>query len=75
MPNFSGKVQYPKTRDSKGVYQWVSPAGFSAPVAAWNGGPNLGFGNAGKDIVVGPGRTNFSTNLYKAFAHHGTDTL
>ena len=43
-------------------------AGFSQPVAAWNGGPNLGFGNAGRDIVVGPGRTNFSTNLYKSFA-------
>jgi hypothetical protein len=66
-PDFSGKVQYPKARNSKGVYQWVSPSGFSAPVASWNGGPNLGFGNAHKDIVVGPGRTNFSTNLYKAF--------
>jgi hypothetical protein len=67
-PNFSGKVQYPKTRDSKGVYQFVSPTGFSQPVAAWNGGPNLGFGNAGRDIVVGPGRTNFSTSIYKSFA-------
>jgi hypothetical protein len=66
-PDFSGKVQYPKARNSKGVYQWVSPSGFSAPVASWNGGPNLGFGNAHRDIVVGPGRTNFSTNLYKAF--------
>lgn len=67
-PNFTGKVQYPKTRDSKGIYQWVSPTGFSQPVAAWNGGPNLGFGNAGRDIVVGPGRTNFGTNVYKSFA-------
>jgi len=66
-PDFNGKVQYPKARNSKGVYQWVSPSGFSAPVASWNGGPNLGFGNAHKDVVVGPGRTNFSTNLYKAF--------
>ena len=67
-PNFSGKVAYPKTRDSNGVYQWVSPTGFSQPTAAWNGGPNLGFGNAGRDIVVGPGRTNFGTNVYKSFA-------
>ncbi|HEY2472236.1 MAG TPA: TonB-dependent receptor [Terracidiphilus sp.] len=67
-PNFSGKVQYPKTRDAKSIYQWVSPNGFSQPVASWNGGPNLGFGNAGRDIVVGPGRTNFSTSLYKSFA-------
>jgi hypothetical protein len=67
-PNFSGKVQYPKTRDANGVYQWVAPTGFTQPVAAWNGGSNLGFGNAGRDIVVGPGRTNFGTNLYKSFA-------
>jgi len=67
-PNFTGKVQYPKARNASGVYQWVAPAGFTQPVAAWNGGPNLGFGNAGRDIVVGPGRTNFGTNLYKSFA-------
>jgi hypothetical protein len=67
-PNFSGKVTYPKKVNAKGVYQYVSPAGFSAPVAAWNGGPNLGFGNAGRDIVVGPGRINFGTNIYKDFA-------
>jgi hypothetical protein len=66
-PDFSGKVKYPKARNSKGIYQWVSPTGFSAPVAAWNGGPNLGFGNARRDVVVGPGRTNFGTNIYKAF--------
>ncbi len=67
-PNFTGKVKYPKAVNTKGVYQWVSFDGFSSPVASWNGGPNLGFGNAGRDIVVGPGRTNFSTNLYKDFA-------
>jgi hypothetical protein len=38
------------------------------PVAGFEGGPNLGFGNAGKDAVVGPGRTNFTTALYKSFA-------
>lgn len=67
-PNISGKVQYPKGKDSQGIYQWVSSAGFTAPVAAWNGGPNLGFGNAGRDIVAGPGGTDFSTSLYKSFA-------
>jgi hypothetical protein len=67
-PNFAGKVHYPKSRNSKGVYQWVSADGFSQPTASWDGGPNLGFGNAGRDIVVGPGRTNFTTSLYKAFA-------
>ncbi len=67
-PNFSGTVKYPKARNAGGVYQWVAKDGFTQPVAAWDGGPNLGFGNAGRDIVVGPGRTNFNTNLYKSFA-------
>jgi hypothetical protein len=67
-PNFTGKVNYPKKRDANGVYQWVSAAGFSQPIAAWDGGPNLGFGNARRDIVVGPGRINFGVNLYKSFA-------
>jgi hypothetical protein len=66
--DMNGKVQYLKTRDASGAYHWVSSAGFSQPVAAWNGGANLGFGNSGRDIVVGPGRTNFGTNLYKSFA-------
>jgi hypothetical protein len=70
-PNFSGSVHYPKTKTTVGSnsgYQWVSNAGFSQPTAAWLNGPNLGFGNAGRDTVVGPGRTNFSTSLYKSFA-------
>ena len=46
----------------------MSNAGFSKPVASWLGGPNLGFGNMGKDAVVGAGRTNFSTAVYKSFA-------
>ena len=35
---------------------------------AWNGGQNQGFGSAGKDAVVGPGRVNFTTSLYKSFS-------
>ena len=69
-PNMSGSVKYPKSRDASGAYHYVSPVGFSGPVPSWEGGPNLGFGNAGRDIVVGPGRTNFGTNLYKAFQIH-----
>jgi Carboxypeptidase regulatory-like domain len=63
-------IQYPKKRDSNNVYQWVSNANgvFSAPVPSWQGGPNLGFGDSGKDAVVGPGRTNFTTSLYKSIA-------
>jgi hypothetical protein len=70
-PNLAGKPVYTKGKTTVGNvtgYQWVSSANFSQPVAAWNGGPNLGFGNAGKDAVVGPGRTNFTTALYKSFA-------
>jgi hypothetical protein len=70
-PNLTGKPVYTKGKTTVGTvtgYQWVSSANFSMPVAAWDGGPNLGFGNAGKDAVVGPGRTNFTTALYKSFA-------
>ena len=41
---------------------------FSAPIPAWLGGPNQGFGSARKDAVIGPGRVNFTTSLYKSFA-------
>jgi hypothetical protein len=37
-------------------------------IPSWLGGPNLGFGTAGKDAVVGPGRVNFTTSVYKSFA-------
>ena len=70
-PNITGKPTYTKGKTTVGTtsgYQWVSASNFSQPVASWDGGPNLGFGNAGKDVVVGPGRTNFTTALYKSFA-------
>jgi hypothetical protein len=66
--NLNGNVRYPKTKTPGTGYQWVSNANFSAPTAAWAGGANLGFGNSGKDAVVGPGRTNFTTSLRKSFA-------
>ena len=62
-PNVNGKVKYPKK-----FGQWFDISQFSAPVPAWDGGPNLGFGNAGRDAIVGPGRVNFTTSLYKSFA-------
>jgi hypothetical protein len=70
-PNITGKPTYTKGKTSvngTSGYQYVSATGFSMPVEAWQGGPNMGFGNAGKDVVVGPGRTNFTTSLYKSFA-------
>jgi len=63
-------IVYPKTKkDAYGKPQWVSNANnfLTAPIAAWDGGPNLGFGDSGRDAVVGPGRTNFNTSLYKTF--------
>lgn len=62
-PNIVGKLKYPKSRN-----QWFNPAQFTQPIPAWLGGPNQGFGDAGKDAIVGPGRVNFTTSLYKSFA-------
>ena len=38
------------------------------PTPGYAGGPNLGFGDAGKDAFTGPGRVDFTTSLYKNFA-------
>jgi len=62
-PNLSGKVHY-----TRKAGEWFDTTQFSAPVPVWLGGPNQGFGDAGKDSVVGPGRVNFTTSLYKSFA-------
>jgi hypothetical protein len=62
-PNVSGKVDYPKK-----LKEWFDTSLFSAPVPAWLGGPNQGFGNARKDAINGPTRVNFTTSLYKSFA-------
>ena len=68
-PNVTGKVTYLKTRQ-----EWFDTADFTGatnggyPVPVWAGGQNMGFGNAGKDAIVGPGRVNFTTSLYKSFA-------
>jgi hypothetical protein len=62
-PNINGKVHYTKT-----VAHWFDPTVLSAPIPAWAGGPNQGFGNLGRDAIVGPRRTNFTTSLYKSFA-------
>jgi hypothetical protein len=61
-PNISGKMRYPKRWG-----EWFDTSKFSNVVPVWQGGPNMGFGNTGKDAVVGPGRVNFATSLYKSF--------
>jgi hypothetical protein len=62
-PNVSGRTIYPKKWG-----QWFDTSRFSNVVPVWQGGPNMGFGNAGKDAVVAPARVNFTTSLYKSFA-------
>jgi len=68
-PNLVSKVSYPKK-----VGAWFSTSSFADPVAPWNGGANQGFGNAGKDSVVGPGLFNWNLSLFKSIpltAHEG----
>jgi hypothetical protein len=62
-PNFTGKMSY-----GKKMANYFDTTGFSAQVPEWLGGPNMGFGDARRDLVVGPGRVNFTTSLYKSFA-------
>ncbi len=59
-PDIVSKRSYPKR-----VGEWFTPASYADPVAPWNGGPNQGFGNAGKDSAVGPGLFNWNLSLYK----------
>jgi hypothetical protein len=66
-PNQLNKVHYHKSRT-----QWFDTTDFVAPTPSWLGGPNLGFGNSGRDAIVGPSRVNFTTSLYKSFAIYGT---
>jgi hypothetical protein len=40
----------------------------AAPTPGYEGGANLGFGDARRDTFVGPRRINFTTSLYKSFA-------
>lgn len=61
-PDLVAPVSYPKKR-----LAWFNTASFANPIPPWNGGPNEGFGNAGKDAVVGPGLVNFNWSLFKTF--------
>jgi hypothetical protein len=62
-PNVSGKMSYQHR-----MGHWFDTSKFSNVVPVWQGGPNMGFGTAGKDAVVAPARINFTTSLYKSFA-------
>jgi Carboxypeptidase regulatory-like domain/TonB dependent receptor len=52
------KVVYPKT-----LLNWFSPSAFTTPA-------QYTYGNAGRNTILGPGRTNFDTSLFKAFPIH-----
>jgi hypothetical protein len=62
-PNVNGKVRYLKQRG-----KWFDTSQFSFPTPVWLGASNNGFGNSGKDAIVGPSRVNFTTSLYKSFS-------
>jgi hypothetical protein len=68
-PNVSGATKGPKTQ-----LAWFKTSAFSDPTAPWDGGANQGFGNAGKDAVVGPGLFNWNMALFKSLpltSHEG----
>ncbi len=62
-PDQLARTHYLKKRG-----EWFDTSRYAAPVPVWLGGANQGFGSARKDSIVGPGRVNFTTSLYKSFA-------
>ena len=62
-PNQSGK-----SKKGGSISKAFDTSVFSSVTDVWNGGPNQGFGTAGKDSLPGPNRVNFTTSLYKSFA-------
>jgi hypothetical protein len=68
-PNRISSVKYPKTAAA-----WFDKSAFADPLAPWAGGTNQGFGNTGKDSVLGPALINENLSLFKAFnltSHEG----
>jgi len=62
-PDKVGSIRYPKTTSA-----WFDKTAFADPIAPWAGGSNQGFGNTGKDAVLGPALINENLSLFKAFA-------
>ena len=56
-------MSYPKKQSA-----WFDKTAFADPKAPWAGGQNQGWGNAGKDSVVGPGLFNWNLSLFKSIA-------
>jgi hypothetical protein len=57
-PNQNGPAIYPKT-----LTNWFSPSAFSIPA-------QYTYGNAGRNSLIGPGRTNLDMSLLKTFPVH-----
>jgi hypothetical protein len=63
-PNVSGTIEGPKTRQ-----QWFNTGAFVTP-------PPFTFGNAGRNIIEGPGYANVDFALYKNFViREGKDSI
>jgi hypothetical protein len=70
-PDVIAPIHYTKSVNSAGTaWQWFNATSFGNPAPSWTqaGFLSNGFGNTRKDTVIGPGRTNFNTSLYKTFA-------
>jgi len=67
-PNLIAPITYTKTQA-----KWFSTSSYADPVAPWFGGPNQGFGAAGKDNVRSPGLFNTNLTLTKNIALNGKD--
>ena len=61
-PDLANHVSYPKKQ-----LAWFNTSAFAAPTAPWAGGPNQGYGSAGKDAITGPGLFNWNLSLFKVF--------
>ena len=70
-PNLAGKISYAKTQAA--WFNGATTGVYTDPVAPWFGGPNQGFGAAGKDNVRGPGLNNFNLSLTKNIPLSGKD--
>jgi hypothetical protein len=57
-PDQIGPVTYPKT-----LLHWFSPSAYATPAP-------YTYGNAGRNSIIGPGRTNYDASLFKNFAIH-----
>ena len=65
-----------KLHYTKSVSNWFDSSRIdNGVVPSWMGGTSLGFGNWGRDTLVGPGRVNFTTSVYKNFQIYKTATF